>query len=163
MWLVKFIIFDKWNMIFEYIVLYELWNINVYELNMIYLCFIKFYIKFGIFHITAHGPARSTFGPRAFRAGPARKSAHGPCLGRQAGTMAYEGTARWPAGHTGPCLIVPCLARARAVPCRAGLARWSSNHFDETKFFTNKKLNHAGSTLKHRAGPKIVHRGKGVF
>jgi hypothetical protein len=37
MWLVKLVIFYKWNMIFEYIVLRELWNINVYELNVIYL------------------------------------------------------------------------------------------------------------------------------
>ena len=57
-----------------------------------YLCFVKFYIKFGVFHILGHGPARSTIGPRAFRVGPARKSAHGPCLGRQAGTMACGGT-----------------------------------------------------------------------
>ena len=107
-------------MIFEYIVLCELWNINIYKLNMIYLCFVKLYIKFGIFYITGHGSARSTIGPRAFRAGPARKSAHGPCLGRQADTMAYGGTARWHAGHTGPCPIVPCIARARVVPGRAG-------------------------------------------
>jgi len=75
-----------------------------------------------------YGPAQSTIGPRAFWAGPTRKSAHGPCLGRQAGTMAYKGTAQWHAGHTGPCLIGPCLARARAVPGRAGpliISIWS--------------------------------------
>ena len=75
-----------------------------------YLCFVKFCIKFGVFHILGHGPARSTIGPRAFRAGPARKSAHGPCLGRQAGTMGCAGTARWHADHTGPCPFGPCQA-----------------------------------------------------
>ena len=79
MWLVKLVIFDKWNMICEYIVLCELWNINVYELNVIYLCFVKLCIKFGIFHIANYGPARRTIGPRAFRPGPAQKSANGPC------------------------------------------------------------------------------------
>jgi hypothetical protein len=85
-----------------------------------YLCFIKFYIKFSAFHIADHGPLRRTIGPRAFRAGPARKSAHGPCLGRQAGTMAYGGMAQWHVGHTGSCPIGPCLARARAGPGQPG-------------------------------------------
>jgi len=31
-----------------------------------YLCFIKFYIKFGVFHIAGHEPTRRTIGPRAF-------------------------------------------------------------------------------------------------
>ena len=87
---------------------------------MIYLCFVKLYIKFNIFHITGYGPTRSTIRPRAFRAGPARKPAHSPCLRRQAGTMAYGDTARWHTGHTGPCPIRPCLARARAVRGRVG-------------------------------------------
>ena len=45
----------------------------------------------------------------------ARKSVHVSCLGHQAGTVAYGGTARW---HDGPHGLV--LARALAMPCRAG-------------------------------------------
>jgi len=54
-----------------------------------------------------------------FWTGPAQKSIHVPCLGHQASTVAYGGTARW---HAGPSAlrarapIRPCLARARAMP-----------------------------------------------
>jgi len=118
MWLVKLVIFYKWNMIFEYIMLCVLWNINVYELNVIYLCFVKLYIKFNIFHITGYGPTRSTIRPRAFRAGPARKPAHSPCLRRQAGTMAYGDTARWHTGQPVPYQTVPSTGPCRARPGR---------------------------------------------
>jgi len=86
LWHVKLVTFGKWNMISEYIVLCELWSINVYDLNVIYLCFVEFCIKFGV---------------RAFCADLARKSVHVPCLSRQAGMVACGGTARWHAGHTG--------------------------------------------------------------
>jgi len=89
-----------------------------------YLCFVKFYIKFGVFHILGHGPARSTIGPRAFRAGPTRKSAHGPCLAvkqarwavqaRPGGTRAIRARALSGRASHGP------------VPGRAGPARCSS-------------------------------------
>jgi hypothetical protein len=45
-------------MIWEYIVLCELWSINICDLNVMYLCFVKYCIKFGIFYIAGHGPAR---------------------------------------------------------------------------------------------------------
>ena len=60
----------------------ELQSFNVCDLNVIYLYFVEFCIKFGIFYIAGHEPVRRTIGPRAFRAGLARKLAHVSCLGR---------------------------------------------------------------------------------
>ena len=67
LWLVKLVTFGMWNMICEYIVLCELWSINICNLNVIYLCFVEFCIKFDVFHIADHESAQRTIGPRAFR------------------------------------------------------------------------------------------------
>ena len=83
LWLVKLVTFGMWNMICEYIVLYELRSINVCDLNVIYLCFIEFFIKFGVFHIAGHGPARRTIEASGrhdglWRHGPMARVLYGP-------------------------------------------------------------------------------------
>jgi hypothetical protein len=81
---------------------------------MIYLCFVEFYIECGVFHIAGCEPVRGTIGPRAPRAGTARKSAHVPCLGRLAGMVAWGGMAR----RAMRARVLPVYASMG--PCHAG-------------------------------------------
>ena len=118
LWLVKLVTFGKWNMICG-ILYYVNCEVSM-SLNVIYLCFVDFCIKFGVFY---NGPWA---GPKHYQAScflgwPDSKivphAVPGPS-GRHGGLWRH-GMARWHAGHTSSCSIGPCLARAHAGSDRA--------------------------------------------